>query len=121
MRIFARRNRPERKPLGSFIVFLDRENSRHTARDRQERIDDLTRRLLRIRSGLEACRGEQFLPGKRTRVRAGQLAYMDLLIEASELLGVEHDLRTLRGVDQQLEVLRVEAALGSAGMRLQAA
>ncbi len=117
MRIFARRDRPARAPLGSSIIFLDR----NSAIDRQRRLDDLGRRLLRIRQDLEACRGEQFLPGKRTRVRAGQLAYMDLLIEASELLDVEQDLRTLRGVDQQLEVLRVEAALGSAGMRLQAA
>jgi hypothetical protein len=121
MRIFARRHRPERKPLGSIIVFLDRDGSRRPAPNRQQRIDDLRRRLLRIRRDLEACRSEQFLPGKRTRVRAGQLAYMDLLIEASELLGVDHDLHTLRGVDQQLEVLRLEAALGSAGMRLQAA
>ena len=35
---------------------------------------------------------------------------MDLLIEASELLGVEQQLGTLRGVDQQLEVLRVDNA-----------
>jgi hypothetical protein len=115
MRIFARRNRPERRPLGSFIIFVDRS----LERDRQRRLDDIGRRLQRIRIGLEACRGEQFLPGKRTRVRAGQLAYIDLLIEASELLDVEHDLRELRGVEQQLEVLRVEAALGCAGLRLQ--
>lgn len=115
MRIFARRSRPGREPLGSFITFL----ARDLARDRQRRVDDLGRRLQKIRSDLEAHRGEQFLPGKRTRVRAGRLAYIDLLIEASELLGVEQELSVLRGVDQQLEVLRVEAVLGSAGVPLQ--
>jgi hypothetical protein len=114
MRIFARRDRPERKPLGSFVVFLERD----AARDRQRRVDEIARRLLRIRNDLAACRGQQFLPGKRTRVRAGQLAYVDLLIEASELLGVEHDLARLRGLDQQVEVVRVEAALGSVGLPL---
>jgi hypothetical protein len=99
------------------FVFIDRVD----AARRQNRIADLGRRLHRVRADLAVCRAQEFLPGKRTRVQAGRLAYIDLLIEASELLGVEHELNELTGVDRQLEVLRVEAALGTAGMSLQAA
>jgi hypothetical protein len=97
------------------FTFLDRAD----ARQRQHRIDDLSRRLRRVRSDLEVCLRQEFLPGKRTRVLAGRLAYIDLLVEACDLIGVSHELLELTGVDRQLEVLRVEAALGSAGLQLQ--
>lgn len=105
------------RPLGSMFTFPAREN----AVRRQDRLDALGRRLSSVRRDIASCRRQEFLPGKRTRVRAGQLAYVDLLIEACELLDVPHDLDTLRGVDGQLEVLRVEAALGSAGLDLEPA
>ena len=99
------------------FIFLDRED----AAKRQAHLEDLSRRLRRVRADLEACLRQEFLPWKQTRVRAGRLAYLDLLMEASALLGIGHELTELRGVDRQLEILRVEAALGTAGMRLQAA
>jgi predicted metalloprotease len=114
-----RRNAPRRSraPLGSSFVFLDRAD----AARRRARLDELGQRLRRVRTDLAACRRQEFLPGKSTRVRAGRLAYVDLLLEACDLLQVEHELDRLTGIDQQLEVLRVEAALGSAGMQLQTA
>jgi hypothetical protein len=117
MRFFVRGERLPRTSLGSMFIFLDRAD----AAKRRDRIEDLSRRLRRVRSDLATCRRQEFLPGKRTRVLAGRLAYIDLLIEASDLLGVEHELSDLTGVDRQLEVLRVEAAPGAAGMQLQAA
>lgn len=86
---------------------------------RQDRLQALGRGLSRVRRDIDSCRRQEFLPGKRTRVRAGQLAYVDLLVEACGLLGVDHDLVELSGIDRQLEVLRVEAALGSAGLDLE--
>jgi hypothetical protein len=112
-----RRSRVPREPLGSAFVFLDRAE----ASRRRNTVEDLTRRLRRVRRDLESCRRQEFLPGKSTRVRAGRLAYADLLREACALLGVPHELDELRGLDRQLEVLRVEAALHAAGMDLQTA
>jgi hypothetical protein len=114
MGFFSRAPRP---PVGPMIVFLDRAN----ASRRRERLENLSRRLRRVRHDLATCRRQEFLPGKRTRVQAGRLAYVDLLIEACELLDVPHELDVLIGVDRQLEVLRVEAALNCAGMDLQVA
>ncbi|HSP39557.1 MAG TPA: hypothetical protein VLR26_17595 [Frankiaceae bacterium] len=111
-----RAQRP-RQPLGSSFIFLDRAD----AARRRQRVDELSRRLRRVRSDLEHVRREQFLPGKQTRVRAGRLAYVDLLLEACDLLDVGHELDRLTGIDLQLEVLRVEAALDSAGLSLQGA
>jgi hypothetical protein len=110
-----RRPRRPRVPLGSAFVFLDRVE----AARRRNSVDDLSRRLRRVREDLERCRRQEFLPGKSTRVRAGRLAYTDLLREACALLDVPHELDDLRGLDRQLEVLRVEAALHAAGMDLQ--
>jgi hypothetical protein len=107
-------SRRPREPLGSSFIFLDRAD----AAKRRNRIDQLGRGLRRIRTDLESCRRQEFLPGKQTRVRAGRLAYLDLLLEACDLLEVEHRLDDLRGIDQQLEILRVEDALSSAGLRL---
>jgi hypothetical protein len=117
MGIFSRSGREPRPPLGSAFVFPDRTS----AARRRERMDDLARRLRRVRADLASCRSQEFLPGKRTRVQAGRLAYVDLLTEACELLEVPHELDRLAGVDRQLEILRVEAALGSAGLDLQPA
>src|ERR1700709_1868040 len=107
----ARKPKP---PLGSSFVFLERAD----AAKRRGRLDELGRRLRKIRTDLATCRRQEFLPGKQTRVRAGRLAYVDLLLEACELLKVEHRLDDLRGIDQQLEILRVEDALSSAGLQL---
>lgn len=117
LRRAARRatTRRSRAPLGSSFVFLDRAD----AVRRRDRLEELGRRLHRVRTDLEACRREQFLPGKSTRVRAGRLAYVDLLLEACDLLAVEHRLDALSGTDLNLEVLRVEGALGFAGLQLQ--
>lgn len=109
--------RKPRVPLGSSFIFLDRAD----AAKRRVRVDELGRRLRKIRTDLQICRRQEFLPGKQTRVRAGRLAYIDLLHEACDLLDVEHRLDELRGIDQQLEILRVEDALASAGLQLQAA
>jgi hypothetical protein len=114
---YLRRERRPRRPLGSSFIFLDRAD----AVRRRHRIDELGRRLRRVRTDLEHVRREQFLPGKHTRVRAGRLAYVDLLLEACDLLDVGHELDLLTGIDQQLEVLRVEAALDFAGLSLQGA
>ena len=105
-----------RAPLGSSFIFLDRAD----AAKRRGRVDELGRRLWKIRTDLESCRRQEFLPGKQTRVRAGRLAYVDVLLEACDLLEVEHRLADLRGIDQQLEILRVEDALLSAGLQLAA-
>lgn len=110
-----RRARPE--PLGSMFSFPARADHAR----RQDRLRALGHGLSRVRRDIDSCRRQEFLPGKRTRVRAGQLAYVDLLVEACALLDVEHDLEVLRGIDRQLEVLRVEAALGSAGLDLEPA
>jgi hypothetical protein len=115
MGIFARREQPGRRPLGPAILFLDRID----AAKRRDRMNHLSTSLRRVRRDLETCRRQEFLPGKRTRVQAGRLAYIDLLVEACRLLEVEHELDALAGVDRQLEVLRVEAALDTAGMNLQ--
>jgi predicted metalloprotease len=114
---YLRRERRPRRPLGSSFIFLDRAD----AARRRHRIDELGRRMRRVRTDLEHVRQEQFLPGKQTRVRAGRLAYVDLLLEACDLLAVSHELDLLTGIDKQLEVLRVEAALDSAGLSLQGA
>jgi hypothetical protein len=108
-------SRISRAPLGSSFFFLDRAD----ATQRRIRVAELGRRLSKIRTDLESCRRQEFLPGKQTRVRAGRLAYVDLLLEACDLLDVEHRLSDLRGIDQQLEILRVEEALSSAGLQLQ--
>ncbi|GAA2095589.1 hypothetical protein GCM10009841_06810 [Microlunatus panaciterrae] len=48
-----------------------------------------------------------------------RLAYDGLLIQACDMLGVQHDLReTTAGFDRDIERLRVEAALESAGLVL---
>jgi hypothetical protein len=117
MGIFVHRDRPPRRPLGPAILFLDRLD----AARRRDRVNHLSRSLRRVRQDLEACRRQEFLPGKRTRVQAGRLAYIDLLIEACDLLDVSHELDVLTGVERQLEVIRVEAALDSAGLNLQLA
>jgi hypothetical protein len=122
MRFFSRRERPGRSPLVPEIVFVDRPVDPQVAdRQRRQRMDDLSRRLRRVRTDVATCLDQEFLPGKRTRVRAGRLAYIDLLVEACELLGVEHELDVLRGVERQFEVLRVEGALDAAGMNLRVA
>ncbi len=108
------RARRPRAPLGSSFVFLDRVD----AAERRHHLSDLGRRLRRVRSDLEFCRRQEFLPGKSTRVRAGRLAYTDLLRDACTLLDVPHELDELRGIEQQLEVVRVEAALATAGLDL---
>jgi hypothetical protein len=109
--------RSSRAPLRSSFVFLDRAEPAK----RRDRLEQLGRHLRRVRTDLASCRRQEFLPGKSTRVRAGRLAYVDLLLEACDLLAVNHQLDQLRGLDQQLEVLRVEAALGTAGLQLQTA
>jgi predicted metalloprotease len=114
---YLRRASRPREPLGSSFIFLGRAD----ATRRRNRIDELSRRLRRVRSDLQYVRRQQFLPGKQTRVRAGRLAYVDLLLEACDLLDVSHELDLLTGIDLQLEVLRVEAALDTAGMSLQGA
>src|ERR1700710_174412 len=95
----ATASRSSRAPLGSSFIFLDRAD----AAKRRGRVDELGRRLRKIRTDLESCRRQEFLPGKQTRVRAGRLAYVDVLLEACELLQVEHHLADLLGIDQQLE------------------
>ena len=114
---FPRRDRRPSRPLGSSFIFLDRVD----AARRRDHLVQLGRRLSKVRTDLESCRRQEFLPGKSTRVRAGRLAYVDLLLEACDLLDVAHELDRLSGIDLQLEVLRVEAALGSAGLQLQGA
>jgi hypothetical protein len=109
----SRRRRP---PLGPGVVVLRRAAA---VRERQ-RLDDLSRRLRRVRADLSHAAGQQFLPGKWTRIRAGRLAYVDLLVETCALVGVTNELRELRGFDRHLEVLRVEAALATKGVELQA-
>jgi hypothetical protein len=110
-----RRSGRAKAPLGSSFVFL----ARVDAAERRHHLVDLGRRLRRVRSDLEFCRRQEFLPGKSTRVRAGRLAYIDLLRDACGVLDVTHDLDRLRGIEQQLEVVRVEAALASAGLDLE--
>lgn len=113
----GRSGRPSRAraPLGSSFIFLDRVD----AAERRHHLAVLSGRLRRVRTDLQSCRRQEFLPGKSTRVRAGQLAYTDLLRDACRILDVAHELDVLRGIEQQLEVLRVEAALTAAGMDLQ--
>jgi hypothetical protein len=112
---FPRRDRRPSRPLGSSFIFLDRVD----AARRRDHLEHLSRRLSKVRTDLASDRRQQFLPGKSTRVRAGRLAYVDLLLEACDLLDVDHELDRLTGIDLQLEVLRVEAALNTAGLQLQ--
>ena len=50
------------------------------------------------------------------RRQATRLAHVDVLAEACRCLGVEHALPRLQGVERDLEVLRVEAALAVRGL-----
>jgi hypothetical protein len=110
-----RRTGRARVPRRYSFVFLDRVDTA----ERSHHLADLGRRLRRVRSDLVFYRRQEFLPGKSTRIRAGRLAYTDLLRDACTILDVPHDLDVLRGMELQLEILRVEAALAGAGMDLQ--
>ena len=70
MGLFSKRERPQRPLPGPAVVFL----ARSAEARRRERLDDLTRRLRRVRADVVRCREQEFLPGKRTRVHAGRLA-----------------------------------------------
>jgi len=54
----------------------------------------------------------------RTQREGARLAYEDVLTDACRALGIEHRLGATRGLAGEVEVLRVEAALADAGLRI---
>jgi hypothetical protein len=71
------------------------------------------RRLDRQRRGGPACESERWLA-------AVQLAYDERLCLACRCLGVREQLGPLRGLDREIERLRVEGELQAAGVALRA-
>jgi hypothetical protein len=80
-------------------------------------IERLAADLRRLRQLLEDYgRGSPAVPVVRRR--ATQLAYEDLLAAACAALEVPHRLAGTTGIEHDAEVLRVEAALADAGLRI---
>lgn len=85
-------------------------------------IERVAANLRRLDGDLRRYAAAGPLPGKHCRVTAARQAYEDLLVQACSALDVQQRLRLpgLTGPDRSLEMLRVEAALAAAGLRVAA-
>jgi hypothetical protein len=70
----------------------------------------------RLHAAVESDRIDLEAQVPAVRRRGTRLAYEDCLDEACRALGVEHRLRELSGRARDIELLRVEAALTTAGL-----
>jgi hypothetical protein len=81
-------------------------------------IEDIAASLRRCQRWLDAYADPRPIPGKATKVIAATDAYDRALVDACHALDVPEDLAGTEGLDREAERLRMQAALGDAGLVL---
>ena len=79
-------------------------------------LHELAGHLRRVRAQVQHERSQPSMTGRHVRLRAGQLAYTDLLVQVCEMLRIDTELPRCSGLSRDVEILRVEAVLARYGL-----